>query len=66
MISRKFRDYVGKGNAIFAIKLFYNDMEGGTLPSDKEMKGLLKLKHPERKEAMKTLNSKVHYKLLEI
>ena len=46
VVSRKFREYMSKGNVTSAIKLLSNNMEGGVLRSNKETIDILKVKHP--------------------
>ena len=51
LISRKFREQMGKGNVNAAIKLLSNNMEGGVMPLNEETKEMLKIKHPVGEEA---------------
>ena len=46
VVSRKFREYMSKGNVKSVIKLLSNNTERGVLPLNKETIALLKVKHP--------------------
>ena len=58
VVSRKFREYMSKGNVNSAIKLLSNYMEGGVLPLNKETTDLLKVKNPVGKAASE--DTKLH------
>ena len=45
MVSRKFCEYMSKGNVNSVIKLLSNNMEGGVLPLNNKTIDLLKAKH---------------------
>ena len=58
VMSKKFREYMIKGNVNSAIKLLSNKMEGGVLPLNMETIHLLKVKHPVGKTASE--DTKLH------